>query len=244
MAKLTLAQMIVQAAGEIGQTAPAFIVGNTDPTAVQMLALANREGRECSKRAGTWGGWPQLRGEYVFQTVPGTDNYAFPIDWQYAIPGTSWDRTFKWQLIGPLEAQEWQVLKSGITVAGPRSRYRIMDQKIFIDPVPSEADTIVFEYYSANWCQSNAATPVPQSLWAADTDTYILDEDLMIEGLKWRFLRSKGLSYDEERRTYDLAVSTQLARAGSARTLPLNNRAVDGLKLINNWQIPDSGYGT
>lgn len=242
MAKLTLQQMVIQAAAEIGQTAPTFVVGNTDTTAIQMLALAQREGRELSRMAGLWGGWPQLRGEYIFNTAIGTDNYAFPADFQYFIPSTQWDRTFKWQLIGPLEAQEWQVLKSGITVAGPRIRWRLMDQRIYLDPVPSAVDQIVFEYYSCNWCQS--ATSVAQSLWAADTDTFLLDDDLMIEGLKWRFLRLKGLSYDEERRTYDMAVAREIGRAGSSRTLPLNNRQVDGLKLINNWQIPDTGYGT
>lgn len=242
MAKLTLLQMVTQAAAEIGQTAPTLIVGNSDTTAIQMLALAQRQGRESAKLTGPWGGWPQLRGEYVFSTAIGVDNYAFPVDFQYLIPQTQWDRTFKWQLLGPLEAQEWQVLKSGITVAGPRIRWRVINQRMYLDPVPSSVDTIAFEYYSANWCQS--ATAVAQAYWTADTDTSLLDDDLMVDGLKWRFLRAKGLDYGEEFQAYQRAVDTELARAGSSRTLPLNAQQLGGLRLINQWQIPDTGFGT
>lgn len=241
MAKLTLLQMVTQAAAEIGQTPPATIVGNNDTTAIQMLALAQRQGRESAKLTGPWGGWPQLRGEYVFNTAIGVDNYAFPVDFQYLIPQTQWDRTFKWQLLGPLEAQEWQVLKSGITVAGPRNRWRVINQRIYIDPVPSAIDTIAFEYYTSNWCQSAAL--VAQSYWAADTDTSLLDDDLTIMGLKWRFLRAKGLDYGEEFQGYTRAVDTELARAGSSRTLPLNATQAGQLRLITEAQIPDTNFG-
>lgn len=241
MAKLTLLQMVTQAAAEIGQTAPSFIAGNTDTTAVQMLALAQREGTECGKMAGPWGGWPQLRGEYVFTTTPAVASYSWPVDFQYLIPQTGWDRTFKWQLLGPLSAQEWQVLKSGISISGPRSRYRIIGSKIFIDPTPTASDTLVFEYYSSNWCQSNLA--VSQSRWAADTDTYALNDDLMVQGLKWRFLRAKGLDYGEEHELWERAVNTELARAGSSRSLPMNAGQLDGLRLISQYQVPDTGYG-
>lgn len=242
MAKLTLVQMVTQAAAEIGQTPPTSIIGNTDSTAIQMLALAQREGRECAKKTGAWGGWPQLRQEYTFSTAIGIDAYSFPTNYQYLIPQTGWDRTFRWQLLGPLEAQEWQVLKSGITVAGPRSRWRIMGAQVFIDPVPTAIDALVFEYYANTWCTS--ALGVAQSAWAADSDTYALDDDLMVLGLKWRFLRAKGLDYGEEKNAYDAAVDTELSRAGSSRSLPLNATGLDGLRLINQNQIPDTGFGT
>lgn len=242
MAKLTLLQMVTQAAAEIGQTPPNFIVSNTDTTAIQMLALAQREGRETAKRAGAWGGWPQLRGEYVFSTVVNQASYAFPIDFQFLLNATAWDRTTKWQLLGPLEAQEWQVLKSGITVSGPRLRYRIMSGQIFFDPTPTVVDQLVFEYISNNWCTSASGTAQP--MWTADTDTFVLDDDLMVCGLKWRFLRAKGLDFGQEFDEYLDKVGTELARAGGARALPLNAQALTGAQLINQWQIPDQNFGT
>jgi hypothetical protein len=48
---MTLLTMTQQALREVGEfEVPATIVGNNNPTAVQMLALAQREGRELSRR--------------------------------------------------------------------------------------------------------------------------------------------------------------------------------------------------
>lgn len=242
MAKMTLLAMVQQAAAEVGQTAPVTLVGNTDTTAIQMLALAQREGREVSKMSGPWGGWPALRGEYTFSTVISQAAYSFPSDFQWIIVQTGWDRTYKWQLIGPVSAQEWQVLKSGITVTGPSFRFRIMAGQIYLDPTPTAVDNLVFEYYKNTWCQS--ATAVAQSLWAADTDTYLLEDDLMILGLKWRFLRAKGLDYGEEFAQWQEDIDREMARAGTAKTLPLNAQQRYGVQLINDFQIPDTGFGT
>lgn len=257
MAKMTLLQMVTQAAAEIGQTPPTFLFGNTDTTAIQMLALAQREGRETAKRAGPWGGWPQLRKEYTNTYTPNvpptvaTGVIPLPGDIQYMINATIWDRAMKWQLLGPLTPQEWQVLKSGITVTGPRFRYRIMSSAgalttsalaLWLDPVPTSTVQLAFEYVTVNWAADLNGTPRPG--WQADTDTFALDDDLMMLGLKWRFLRAKGLDYSQEFDEYEDQVGTELSRAGGARSLSLNARAPRGVHLIDTWQIPDQGYGT
>lgn len=238
--KQTLLAMVQQVAAEIGLTQPGFLVSNSDNSAVQFLALANRMGEEIAAQAGTWGGWPQLRAEYTVTTMPSIDSYNFPADVQYLIPGTGWSRSFRWQLLGPLEAQEWQVLKSGISPAGPRTRYRLMGGKIYFDPVPSSAQSIVFEYYSNAWAQSSAGTP--QTLFQADTDTFILPDNLMVLGLKWRMLRAKGLDYGQENADYEAALQRALSRAGSARSLPLNAQG-RGIGLLSASQVPDTGFG-
>ena len=84
---------------------------------------------------------------------------------------------------------------------------------------------------------------VSQSRWAADTDTYALNDDLMVQGLKWRFLRAKGLDYGEEHELWERAVNTELGRAGGSRSLPMNATQLDGLRLMSEWQTPDTGYG-
>ena len=67
MAKLTLVQMVQAACAEMGIPQPVSAVSAQDAIATQMLALANREGREASKRANSAGGWQELRKENVFQ---------------------------------------------------------------------------------------------------------------------------------------------------------------------------------
>lgn len=306
--KLTLLGLIDQACGELGLLQPTTIVGNTDNQAIQLLALAQREGKEFSALANGNGGWEEMRLQKSFNTagvggltgnttissavvtgisstasitagmvatgtgIPsetlvvsvdsatqvtlgtaatatatgiglsfGTQSYSLPTDFAYFMTQTFWDRNYRWQLMGPLDAQEWQVLKSGISPTGPRRRFRIMGNLFYLDPVPAEVTTIVYEYYSNAWCQSNAG--VAQSKWAADTDYYTLDDDCFILGLKWRFLRAKGLDYEEEYTAYVNACQRTLSRNGGTRNLPLN--ATSGAtRLLGYNNVPDTGFGS
>lgn len=173
----------------------------------------------------------------------GQISYALPSDIQDFISASFWDRNFRWQMLGPLSAQEWQTIVSGISPVGPRIRYRIMADRFWIQPPPGEdqTDLIAYEYISKNWCQSASGTA--QSEWTADTDTFLWPDRTMILGIKWRFLRAKGLDYSEELRTYQNAVDRQIARSGANRALPMNASA-HGLRLLSSMNVPDTGFGT
>lgn len=307
--KKNLLAMVQQACDEMGIARPSSIFGNTDNTARQLLALAQREGQEVSTAASRNGGWDELRGEYTFNTAGvsgftgnitsgspiitnisintsaftagwittnanfptltsilsidsssqvtmsanatatsagtgltfGAQSYALPTDFGYFITQTFWDRAFRWQLLGPMSAQEWQVLKSGISPTGPRRRFRVMGNLFYIDPVPTQVNQEVYEYYSNQWCQSLTSTG--QTKWTADTDYYNLDDDSFILGLQYRYKQKKGLSYDQEYKDWDDRISRLLARNGGNRNLPLNASA-SGVRLLNNNNTPDTGYGS
>lgn len=168
------------------------------------------------------------------------DYYTIPSDWAYFINATGWDRAMRWRLLGPLDPQEWQVVKSALIPTGPRTRFRIMNGLLWFDPVPV-GNNAVFEYYSKGWCSDQAG--VPHEHWEADTDIPVLVDQLFILGLKWRFLRAKGLDYDEEKQTYERAVDTELARSGAARDLSLNSTQLGGVRLLSTDNIPDTGVG-
>lgn len=174
------------------------------------------------------------------------DSYAMPSDFGYFIPQTSWDRSFRWQLLGPLEAQEWQVLKSGISPTGPRRRFRIMGNQIFIDPPPAESEELVIEYYSNSWCVTSPAaslTATQNYSWQTDGDYYLLDPDAFIMGIKWRFKAAKGLDYQQEKSDYSARCERLMARNGGNRDLPLNAQA-SGMRLLNQNNVPDTGFGS
>lgn len=173
--------------------------------------------------------------------------YTLPSDIQMFIAATQWDRNFRWQMLGPISAQEWQTIVSGICPVGPRLRFRIMpgsngDMQMWIQPPPGaqQTDTIAYEYTSTNWCKSNTGTTQPR--WAADTDLYRWPEQTQVLGVKWRFLRAKGLDYTEELRTYQNAVQRQIARSGGNKTLALNSRQYNQ-HLLGWANIPSTGFG-
>lgn len=147
---MTLLTVIQTATKELGLPVPTTVINNSDATVKQLLALAEREGKEVRTR---WK-WPQLNREFTFTLVNNQANYAFNDDYDYQASETHWDRTNKRELFGPMSESEWQVLKSGIATAGINRRYRvkgIADKQIYIDPTPTATDTLVFEYQSANW---------------------------------------------------------------------------------------------
>lgn len=171
----------------------------------------------------------------------GNESYPIPADADHFIQHTGWDRSFRWQLVGPLSPQEWQVLKSGISPTGPRLRFRIMGGQIYVNPVPASLDNLVLEYYSTGWCQS--ASGVPQSSWAADTDTPVLQDRLFILGMIARWLNRKGFDSSTAQDDYEKAVDAALGRAGGSRVLPLNARAEPPV-LLGSANLPDTGYGS
>jgi len=237
----TLLGLIQTVCNELGLNAPTSVVGNVDAQIIQLLALANREGKEFALAPTPFTFWQALRGEYIFNWQNTIESYALPSDYEYFAPSTAWNRTTRWQLLGPLTPQEWQILKSGLSPTGPRTRYRIINNRIYFDPIPSSTDQIVFEYCKNTWCQSSAA--VAQAAWANDLDTYLLDEDCFILGLKMRFLQAKGLSYDQERQDYREAKERVISRDSVARPVVLNANS-SGLRLLSSYNIPDTGYGT
>lgn len=304
----SLLQIVQSVCGELGLPVPLSVVGNTDATTLQMLYLANREGKELAGRVSNNEGWPQLRSEYQFDleffdgftgdttndstiitnlssvtdlavgqvwlgsgiptdtriysvdtatqitldrqataTATGVsftasvDRYEFPTDIYYWINRTGWDRTRKWELVGPVTAREWQFLTSGYPATGFLYRFRVMGGFVYMHPPPQAVSRIIFEYYTRNWCQSAAG--VAQSAWAADTDVPLLDDYLITLGVKWRFLRAKGLDYAQEARTYEDAVERAMSRSGQGRDLPMNSNSSRVLRLVDYGNVPDTSYG-
>lgn len=232
---MTLLAIVQAAADELGIHRPASVVDSPDQTAIQMLALANREGKRLAKR-----NWTVLQTEHTFSTVDGTAAYALPSDFERFLFETEWNRTDGRRIAGPIPASEWQALKSGLVNPGITNRFRVKGNSstsFFLDPTPSAAESLVFEYASNLWCESSGA--VGQTAWAADTDVGRIDEDLMTLGLKWRWKAAKGFAYAEEKAEYDSAVETAYARDGGMRTLNLGS-ASDSLPDAN---IPETGIG-
>lgn len=192
---MTLLSVVQNVAKEAGFSAPASVIGNTDDTAVLILALANRAGKRLARKP-----WEILQKEYTFSTVASTASYAFPSDLGYFQDYTIWDRTQFWALRGSLSAQDWQAYKSGLQSTTPRQRFRIKAGLIFIDPTPSSIASIVIEYISNLWVAPTATPTVASKTgFTIDSDISLIDETVIEMDTLWRFLNRKGMAYEEER---------------------------------------------
>lgn len=224
---------IVQAAARAcGFAVPSTVVGNTDTTAQMLLALLNKAGKQRAKLP-----WQALQKEYTFNLVNGTATYAFPSDLGFFQNETIWDRTQFWSMRGSLSPEEWQMYKSGIQSTTPRQRFRIKSGLIYIDPTPASTDTVVIEYISKNWATDGSSF---FSSFSSDTQTSLIDEDLLELELTWRFLERKGLAYAEARDECDRYAETIMGRDVPKQTVNF------GTTLRDIWPpvptVPTTGY--
>ena len=247
---MTLLSIVTNISNEIGFGAPASVIGSSDATAIQMLALSNKGGKQLAKRGKGIGGWAVLTTEHTFTTTASTAEYALPSDFDWLIADTLWDRTNFFKLRGPVSPQEWQQIKSGVLASstGPRRRVRIKPsaatepatsvKAFFVEPTPATTgDTLVFEYMSKSWCEAAGGTN--QVAWAADTDVGILDEYLLELDLKWRFKKEKGVEFGDDKKEFELELSQALARDGGAKVLSMGGPS----ELFLTGNIPEAGFG-
>ena len=215
---MSLLTIIQNASDTIGLARPSAVVSSTDGNVRTLLSLAGTEGRELLERYS----WPATQLEATHTTLAaelqGVMTTIAP-GFGYMINNTFWDRTLTQPVTGPLNPSEWQGLKAR-TATGPYASYRIQGGSLYAYPAPAAGNTWAFEYQSDYFCQSSGGTN--QTVWTADTDVGILDENLMTLGVVWRFKKKNGLDYSEDYRVYEQKLANEMARTGGKRTLSMN----------------------
>lgn len=172
------------------------------------------------------------------------DTYPFPDDFDRFINRTSWDRTNRWEVLGPDSPQidEWH--RSGIVVTGPRRHFRQVGQlpnayrlwpPIGATETPWET---VFEYVQNTWAIS--ATGTGKSKMTADDDTSLIDPQAIILGVIWRFLRSKQFQYADQFKEWQDYRNSRIAKDGGARTLNMARRPYS--QLISSSNVQDGNF--
>lgn len=176
-----------------------------------------------------------VSGELTFAQIA----YPLPEDWKNQIPQTEWDRTNRWPLMGPQTGQAWQSFKSGIVYAGPRLRWRILDQAIVLNPPPGPGFILAYEYISKSHVIAIDGTRKQD--FTADTDTSIFDPSLLILGTIIQFKRAKGLDAGFEQGSFLDLLETVKGQDRSAPALSISPRPAD--ILLTNANIPDGNWG-
>jgi len=292
----TLLQIVNTAQQELGLPQSSAVIGNTDFTTIQMLALLNAAGEEL--RDHPEGGWTQMRTEFnlvvtvpitttgdttvnsavivnipsttglaagswmcsgpniptaariksvdsatqvtltmnVTGTAPGVslvfsnDTYSLPADFKSYINRTWWDRTNRWELLGPDSPQMDQWHRSGIVVTGPRRHWRQLGKvgaQYRIWPQPSEISTplqLVYEYLSDSWVNVGGLGQQFSAAFTSDTDTPVLDDRALILSLKYRFWGQKGFNYLPMQQEYVDWVDRLVGRDGGSGSISLVKR--------------------
>lgn len=232
MTLLSITQGALRGVGEYED--PATIVGNSNRTAVQVLAICKRS---LAFTAGLCQ-WQRLVAEATITTVALDYDYALPTDYDYILNETMFDRTMSRQVRGPISAEAWQQLQAFPTSAVLNSVFRMRGNLVLLSPTPDTVRNIRYEYISTNQCESSIG--VGQASWQADADVARVPELLLQQDLEWRFLKSKGLPYTTEFDEYVSALQRAIARDGGKPRINMNRPALADAVLTAN--VPEGSW--
>jgi len=166
--------------------------------------------------------------------------YPLPSDYETITDNTHWDKTKHWQMLGPVDAQQWQWLKSGYISTGPRVRWRILGNTFQIWPPYNTQEYLGFEYRSKGWVRS--AANVVKNSFTADTDTSVLDDTIIVLATKLKYFQIK--SFDTTALQQDYQRYLSVAKANDKGSATLSFAPAPSAVLIGWANIPDTGYGS
>jgi hypothetical protein len=166
--------------------------------------------------------------------------YPLPPDYETITDNTHWDKTKHWQMLGPVDAQQWQWLKSGYISTGPRVRWRILGNKFEIWPPYNTLEYLGFEYRSKGWVRS--ITDAVKNSFTADTDTSVLDDSIIVLLTKLKYFQIKSFDTTALQQDYNRYLS--VAKANDKGSATLSFAPSPSAVLIGWANIPDTGYGS
>lgn len=187
MSLLTICQ---GAADEIQEGRPGSIVGNGSESARRFLRYANKVGNRLMTQAA----WQALRKEATFTAVSGeAQPGVLPADFDRFVPETFWNRSDRFLLAGPIPPAQWNGLKALTYAAQDARKFIYRGGAVHVIPAFGGGEACAFEYVSRNWVDTNGDGEGDAASWQADTDTALLDEELLVYGVAFEWLASEAL---------------------------------------------------
>ena len=143
---MSLDTVIQNVADEAGYTVSSNIIGATDTTTKQLLAIAQRVNREMFKQYP----WTKCYASGSLTLVAGQAQYALPAAFSYYQYDTFWNQSNRWRVLGPMTAQDYADIRGfGLnpTIYQQFQIRGISNDQLLIYPTPTASgDIIILEY--------------------------------------------------------------------------------------------------
>lgn len=140
---------IAREAAERDATAPApsKLFGVNDRIAKVLRHAAKDTLREYLRSSG-WQGLSEFHSSWVFALRPNRYAYPMPTDFLRLIPETETRYGHTLGMLGPVTPQTWSNWLFGRGTSPSAMGWRIRNNALFIEPVPSKSELVVIEYIS------------------------------------------------------------------------------------------------
>lgn len=208
---MSLLTMIQLAAVECNLSQPTTVIGNTDQNVASLLAFAKREGKHLIERFLV----QEVTAEATLSALADDDQGDIRTlcpGYVSMVPNSMWNRTTRRRYFGPVTNERWQEIQA-IGIGSLDPLWRIRGDRLLVSPNPTASDTIAFEYFTNLWVEDSGGTA--KADFTADTDLSRINENIIVMGLVWRWLKARGLDYAEEKRDYEIALKNFVLRNNS-----------------------------
>lgn len=202
MSLLTVVQNAMTLAG---LPTPSSAFSNTNDTVEQFIRLVYIEGRDLMKRHD----WNLLLTTQTLTCGASAPQSGYPVAAfdRMARGTTMWNTTNDTPIYGPMNSDEWSQL-SVLNITSVTQYWRLIGGVLNIR-APVSGDGIQYEYVSNKWIYQAASTLATTLI--GDSDTFVFPENLMEQGLVWRFKQSKQLDYAEDLKTYEITLMDSIS---------------------------------
>jgi hypothetical protein len=172
---------------------PATIASNTNPEAQSYLRSVTKVGLRLMKLYP----WNALRKEAAISGA-GAETLipeaSMPSDFDRFMPETFWNRSSTVLLSGPVPAARWATLKAQ-GYFGDEIYFTYRGGDVLALPTVGSGASLTFEYISNEYIRSSGGDA--QSTWQADSDTSLIDEELIALAATYDWLSSEGLPAEQ-----------------------------------------------
>lgn len=225
---ISLLSAVKAAMGESGMEEPAAVVANTDKT---MLRCANAAARQQRQHE-----WQKLR-KSTTVTLTSATEYALASDFWAYVPDTLWPQGGIRPASLPTTPVMWTILESGIGLNPAQFNCRFLNNKLAVQN--PEADIVLRYEYVSNSPITDSTGATPKTEFTADTDLFILDEELFSMDLKWRIKKEKGIDdWQVDRQDYLNYLNYRIGVDAGAKVLyPGGSYLGDPLPPYNNQWV-------
>lgn len=180
---MTLLEMLDEVMLLSGMDTETAYADSTNDAVARLVTIANQAAVSIAQHE-----WQTLRGIYTFN-MTAAETYDLPDDYKAFIPDTMF---IDGSLVNiPTDTAEWNYMKSIDGASGALWSMRLLGNVIHVHN-PVSGTEVSFEYQSKYPVLD--ANDTPKARFTADTDTFRLDDELLIKETIWRYKKLLGLA--------------------------------------------------
>jgi hypothetical protein len=234
---MTLLSVVQDVCEVVGVLQPTSVFTNitNNRTMQEMLALANEMAQRITYDCGH--DWTRLRAIQVFTGDGVKTSFALPANYKrMLLTANVWRSTSTLQPMRFIpDTDEWINRRSQAWYSA-WGEWTMLGGQMQIAPVMGAGVTATFAYLDRN-CVTLTSSGTA-SAFAADTDTFVLDERLLKLGMIWQWKANKGSPYQEDLGSYGDALAIAMGHDVPAPIIIGRRPMSAAVKTAYPWPVP------